>query len=75
MLTELEFGMRTAEAKEIKRKQHVYDQSSLSQRNNLNKEKKIMGGVEVNEQDFEDENLCQICCSKQINVEFVSCQH
>lgn len=34
-----------------------------------------MGGVEVNEADFEDEDLCQICCSKMMNIEFVPCQH
>lgn len=33
----------------------------------------VLGGQVVNEQEFEDERLCQICCFLQIDTEFVPC--
>ena len=35
----------------------------------------IMGGQQINEEEFDDEKLCQICCFMQIDTEFVPCQH
>ena len=35
----------------------------------------IVGGQLVDEQEFEDENLCQICCFQQQNTVFIPCQH
>ena len=33
----------------------------------------VLGGQLVDEQDFEDENLCNICCFSKIDTEFVPC--
>jgi hypothetical protein len=35
----------------------------------------VLGGQPVDEQDFENENLCQICCFQMMDTEFVPCQH
>ena len=33
----------------------------------------VLGGQLVDEQEFEDENLCQICCFQKMDTEFVPC--
>ena len=33
----------------------------------------ILGGQIVNEGEFEDENMCQICCFSRMDTEFVPC--
>jgi len=35
----------------------------------------MLGGQVVNENEFEDENLCQICCFSKMDTEFIPCQH
>jgi len=37
--------------------------------------KLIMGGEELDEDEFDDENLCTICCFTQIDTEFMPCKH
>jgi hypothetical protein len=70
MLVELEVSMRTQEAKENKKKKPKILAAGARI---VASARKVMGGVEINEEDFEDENLCQICCFKAVNVEYVPC--
>lgn len=35
----------------------------------------VMGGQVINESEFDDENLCQLCCFQKINTKFIPCAH
>lgn len=35
----------------------------------------VLGGEVINEAEFEDENLCQLCCFQQQDTLFVPCNH
>ena len=87
MVGELQYLYRTKEAEQQKSRSNSdnphsqYSAGSIinsfknSLNSNKNPDKVVLGGQVVDEKEFEDENLCQICCFLQIDTEFVPCQH
>lgn len=58
MLVELEVSLRTKEAHELSIKKAKKPKILAAGAKLVATARKVMGGVEVNEEDFEDENLC-----------------
>lgn len=80
MLTELELLVRTKEAQTQMQmaKIHSTINSSGKYIDHIKKEDKapvIMGGQIINEEEFADEELCQICCAMKQNTRFLPCLH
>ena len=80
MVQELEYLIRQKEAKnqrEIEKVNKNLD-STGKYIDNLKKGDKpplVMGGEVINEDEFADEDLCQICCATKVNIIFIPCQH
>lgn len=55
MVVELEQAVRMKEARDLAKK-------PLTSSRRSNQAQVVMGGQVINEDDFADENLCQICC-------------
>lgn len=81
MLQELDHLIRIKEAKnqrEMEKYQQKLDSSGKYIDNLMKKDDKpplIMGGQVINEEEFADEDLCQICCQTKQNTEFIPCMH
>ena len=68
MIEELQVLIRRKESEDLKKNEKKKLESG-------SKNPQILGGVVVDEKEFDDESLCQICCFMKIDTEFVPCQH
>lgn len=81
MLQELEVLIRTKEAQSQRDLAKVNSGIDSSGKyidklvKNDSKPPLIMGGQMINEDEFADEDLCQICCQTKQNTQFIPCQH
>lgn len=66
MIDELELNIKMKEAKQ---------QVNLQKNSSSGADQVMMGGQMINEEEFMNEDLCQICCFQAQNTEFVPCGH
>lgn len=72
MVVELEQAVRMKEARDLHEKRAGAEKAGKLREDSA---PVVMGGQVINEDDFADENLCQICCFQSQDTEFVPCQH
>ena len=66
MIDDLEMSIRMKEAKAS---------TSLSRMSSSKTDSVMMGGQLINEEEFMNEDLCQICCFQAQDTIFVPCEH
>ena len=75
MLEEMEILVRQREVQAQKQQEKLKSKHGAKSRSGESSVPVMMGGQIVDEEEFENEKLCQICCFQEIDTEFVPCQH